>query len=90
LEFASSAGAVDVYVVPCTIGYRKAEWDYVNKVTDEFAAGRVPIDVAAQASGVSGRIELKGLWKREGRPTYMVLVRSVNETEVKIVVHYGP
>jgi hypothetical protein len=90
LEFASSAGAVDVCVVPCTIGYRAEQWDYVNKVTDEFASGRVPQDVAAQASGNRGRIELKDLWRRDGRASYAVLVRSANESEVTLVVHYGP
>ena len=90
LEFASSAGAVDVSVVPCTIGYRADQWARIDEVTDEFAAGRVPQDVAAQATGNRGRIDLKDLWRREGRPSWVVLIRSAQESEVTLVVHYGP
>jgi hypothetical protein len=90
LQFASSAGAVDVYVVPCTIGYRKEEWDYINNLTEEFAADRVPAGVAARASGDRGRIDLRGLGRREGRASYVVLMRSAYASEVTLVVHYGP
>jgi hypothetical protein len=94
LEFESSAGAVDVYVVPVSLGYRAEDREHIRKVTDEFAAGQVPKDVVAKSSGDRGQIKLRGwwqgLWERNRLASYLVLIRSANESEVTLVVHYGP
>jgi hypothetical protein len=91
LEFESSAGAVDVYVVPVSLGYRAADREQIDKLTDEFAAGQVPEDVIAKSSGDRGQIKLREWWQqRNSLASYLVLIRSANESEVTLVVHYGP
>jgi len=90
LKYEPAAGAVNVYVVRCTVGYRAEEREYINKLTDEFAAGQAPQDVVAKSSGHRGRLDLGGSWRRHHEASYLVLIRSANESEVTVVVHYGP
>jgi hypothetical protein len=90
LEFESSAGAVDVYVAPVSLGYRAEDWEHIRKATDEFAAGQVPKDVVAKSSGDRGQIKLAGEWQRNSLASYLVLIRCANQSEVTLVVHYGP
>jgi hypothetical protein len=90
VEFQSSVGAVDVYVVPVSLGYRAQDWEHINTVTAEFAAGQVPKDVVAKESGARGQIKLRDWWESKKTPSYLVLIRSANQTEVTVVVHYGP
>ena len=90
LEYESAAGAVNVYVVRCTVGYRAEDREHINKLTDEFAAGQAPKDFVAKSSGDRGRINLGGAWQRHHEASYLVLIRSANESEVTLVVHYGP
>lgn len=90
LEYKSAAGAVNVYVVRCAAGYRAKDQEFIDKLTDEFAAGQPPKDFVARSSGNRGRINLGGSWKRHHEASYLVLIRSANESEVTLVVHYGP
>jgi hypothetical protein len=89
LEYQSAAGAVNVYVVRYA-GSRAQEREQFEKLADEFAAGQFPKDFVAKSSGDRGRINLGGRWKRHHEAYYMVLIRSANESEVKLVVHYAP
>jgi hypothetical protein len=90
LEYESAAGAVNVYVVRGTAGSRAKDRELIDKLTNEFAAGHAPKDFVAKSSGVRGRINLGGSWKRHHEAYYLVLIRSANESEVTLVVHYGP
>ena len=90
LEYESAGGAVDVYVVRGNVGYRAADRERVDKLTDAFAAGQAPPDVFAKSSGERGRIHLGGAWLRHHEASYLVFIRSANESEVTVVVHYGP
>ena len=89
VEFASSGGPVEVCVVPCKLGYRKEWSDYINQQTAEFAAGRVPKDTVAQASGVRGRIDLNHVPRTASEFSFIVLMRGVSGTEVTLVTHYS-
>jgi hypothetical protein len=90
LEYESAGGAVNVYVVRGNIGYRAVDRERVDKLTDELAAGQAPQDVFAKSSGERGRIHLGGAWLRHHEAYYLVFIRSENESEVTVVVHYGP
>lgn len=71
------------------MGYRAEDRERIDKVTAEFAAGRELKDVVAKASGDREQIDLKEWWQASGQANYLVFVRSANETEVTLVVHYG-
>ena len=95
LEFKSSGGPVDVYVTPVTLGYRAKYQEHIDKLTDEFAAGQAPEDIVAKSSGNRGKIVLRSWWQgwfERTKPgaAYLVLIRSKTDSEVTLVVHYGP
>lgn len=95
LEFKSSGGPVDVYVTPVKLGYRAEYQERIDKLTEEFAAGQAPEDIVGKSSGKRGTITLRQWWQgwfERTKPgaAYLVLIRSENESEVTIIVHYGP
>jgi hypothetical protein len=90
LEYESAGGEVSVYVVRGTFGYRAADREQMQKLTDDFAAGQAPQEYVARSRGSRGRINLGGGWQRHHEASYLVLIRSANESEVTLVVHYGP
>ena len=95
LEFKSSNGPVDVYVTPVTLGYRAKYQEHIDKLTDDFAAGQAPEDLAGKSSGKRGKIILRQWWQgwfQRTKPgaAHLVLIRSKTESEVTLVVHYGP
>lgn len=90
LEFASSGGPVQVCVVPCNLSSRKQDADDINERTAEFAAGQVPKDTVAQASGVRGRIDLHHLPRSAKNHSFLVFFRGASGTDVTLVAHYWP
>jgi hypothetical protein len=89
VEFASSGGPVEVCVVPCHLGYRMEWSNYINQRTAEFAAGQVPKDTVAQASGVRGRIDLNHVPRTASEFSFIVLFRGASGCEVTLVTHYS-
>lgn len=90
VDFASNGGVVEVCVVPCQLGYSMKWSNYIKERTAEFAAGQVPKDTIAQASGVRGRINLSRWSRKESEFSYIVLFRGENGCQVTMVTHYWP
>jgi len=88
VEFTSSGGALEVCVVPCRLGYRKDDKDYINERTAEFAGGQVPKDTFAQASGVRGRIKLSHYPRTASDFSFIVLFRGESGCQVTVVTNY--
>jgi len=89
VEFTSSAGPVEVYMVRFDAGDPQAQVDNMTRLTTGLQAGQPPQNPLASGSGREGRIDLPGWWPF-GWTQYLVLIRSRNESEVQLVVHYGP
>jgi hypothetical protein len=85
IDFESSAGDIEVYVVPYPSGDVRAAVEEMQTLTEQLKAGQPPPRVYARGSGQTGRIMLHHFpygWVR-----YLVLVRSANQSEVSLVVH---
>ena len=89
IDFASSNGPVDVYVVPFSDADVKAKVDEMLRLTEQLQAGQPPEEYLAKGSGNQGRIDLAGWWPF-GWAKSLVLIHSQNKSEVRLVVHYGP
>jgi len=87
IEFASSAGVVEVYAMQVSLAGTMRHKSYIQKLTEEFAAGSVPKD-AVHLSGKTGRINLKDFPENNKLPNFMLLIRSTNETEVTVITRY--
>lgn len=87
LEF-ESTGTIDVYVVRVPSGSAKERIDEMTRLTEQLLDGRPPEAIVAKARGRRGRIDLH--WWPYGVVSYLVLVRSEEQSEVEMVVHYGP
>lgn len=88
VNFEATGGPVDVYLVRYPSGTPREQVDEMTRLTEQLAAGQPPQRVAAKGSGRRGRIDLHS-WPY-GTSKYLALVRSENESEVTLVVHYGP
>ena len=88
LEFKSTGGSVDVYVVRFPSGSPREQVDEMTRLTEDLKKGRPPKRAVAKGSGDSGRIDLHS-WG-SGGVMYLVLVRSENDSDVTLVTHYGP
>ncbi|MGQ0636935.1 MAG: hypothetical protein ACT4QC_20190 [Planctomycetaceae bacterium] len=89
LDFESTQGTIDVYVLRFPAGEANEAIDEMLKLTDQLAAGRPPETFVAAASGAQGRIPLGGWWPY-GRTRYLVLIRSEKESEVRLITRYAP
>ncbi len=89
IDFTSSNGPVDVYFVRFSGDGPQAEVDEMLRLTQQLEAGQPPQEFLAKGSGQQGRIELAGWWPF-GWANSLVLVRSQQESEVQLVIHYGP
>lgn len=88
LEFTSSNGPVDVYVLDFSDLDPHAQVSAMLDQTKELIAGHPPQEFVAKGSGNSGRIDLH--WWPYGRAKYIVLIHSAQQSEVVLKVHYGP
>jgi len=88
LEFDSVGGAVDVYVVNLPSGDAREFVDVMTRLTEQLKAGQPPENFFAKGAGHHGRIDLN--WWPYGYTKYLVLLRAERESEVTLVVHYGP
>lgn len=88
VEFEAGGGAASVYVVPLPSGTPRAQVETMTRLTEQLASGQTPESVEGEASGKRGRIDLN--WWPYGSSKYLALVRCENESEVTLVVHYGP
>lgn len=89
IDFTSSNGPIDVYVVPFSTADPEAGVDEMQRLTDQLQSGQPPEECLAKGSGNRGRIDLAGWWPF-GWAKSLVLIHSQNESEVQLVVHYGP
>jgi hypothetical protein len=87
VEFASSAGVVEVYAVQVSLAGSKRHKDHIQKLKDGFASNAIPAN-ALHRSGQSGRIYLNDFPQNHKLPNYMLMIRSKVKTEVKVVIHY--
>lgn len=87
VEFESTAGVVEVYVVPVSLAGTMRHKNYIQQLTEEFAAGIAPKD-AIHLSGRTGRMSLKNFPQNNKLPNYLLLIRSDVKTDVMVVVHY--
>ena len=89
IDFTSSNGPVDVYVVRISSSDPGNEVTRMMEMTERLQAGQPPENLIAKGSGEKGRIDVAGFWPY-GWARSLVLIRSQNESEVQLVVHYGP
>lgn len=89
IDFTSSNGPVDVYVVGCSFADPKTQVEEMTRLTDQLRDRQPPEDALGSASGETGRIDVGG-WSPVGWGQILVLIRSQNDTEVRWTVHYGP
>ncbi|MFH0792691.1 MAG: hypothetical protein V2A74_01520 [bacterium] len=88
LDFKAGRGTVDVYVVRFPSGGAVQQVNAMLNLTEELKAGRPPKEFVARGSGESGRIDLN--WWPYGTTKYLVMIHAERESEVTLVVHYGP
>jgi len=89
INFASANGPVDVYIVRYSTDNLEAELERLTRLTQQLKAGKPLDEYLAKGSGQQGRIDLAGWWPF-GWAKSVVLIHSQNESEVQVVVHYGP
>ena len=88
LEFTSSNGPVEVYVLDLSHLDPRAQVSEMLNQTNELIAGHPPQKFLAKGSGDSGRIDLH--WWPYGTAKYVALIHSPQQSEVVLEVHYGP
>ncbi len=88
IEFQSTNGEVEVWVVPCSLAHRADAGAELARMTEEFASGRTPREVAGTSTGSHGRIYLADLWKKGTLASYAVFIRSRAATEVAMETYY--
>jgi hypothetical protein len=87
VEFASSSGVVEAYVVHISLSGKMIHSKHINKLKQEFAAGTIPRE-ALHLTGRTGTFRLKDLPENKQLPNYMLLIRSRNQTAVTVTVRY--
>jgi hypothetical protein len=87
LEFASSNGEVQVYVVRIS-GSVTEQMTQMTDLTEQFKSGTAPSTYLARGTGQNGKIKLHS-WPF-GFCEYLLLVRSEQDSDVSVVVKYGP
>jgi hypothetical protein len=87
IDFEATGGAA-VYLVPYPTGGSRKAVEEMTRLTDQLRAGQPPAHAVAQGSGTRGRISIN--WRPYGQAKYLVLVRCEQQSEVSLLVHYGP
>lgn len=87
IDFEATGGAA-VYVVRYPTGGPRRQIEEMTRLTDQLRAGQPPTNVVAQGTGDRGRISVN--WWPYGQAKYLVLVRCEQQSEVTLLVHYGP
>ena len=86
LEYTSSHGEIDLFVVKLD-GSPADQIAKMTQLTTDLKSGRDPEPVVARATGRDGQIQLHS-WAL-GTVKYLLLVRSEQDSDISVIVHYG-
>jgi len=89
LEFETSAGKAEIYLLPFDSTDDGQQVAMIIKASDELEAGKPPHGFVATSTGQAGRIPLpESIWGADPNH-FLVLMRTQADCALTLTVHYG-